>query len=98
MDLVTLDDLFGDLSLSEALSCNMVISCGILTCVLKTLVQKSWRSRFSSPIDLHYSAHALEMIKRERKKQTEPQQKKETSSIKLLSGQQTSGYFLSLNP
>lgn len=31
-------------------------------------------------------------------KQTEPKQKKKTSSIKLFSWQQTSGHFLSLNP
>lgn len=77
MDLTILDDPFGGPSVpwgpmelpSYFLFCT-------LSCVLKTLAQKSWRSSLSSLIDLEYFARALEMIKRERGKNKQNQNRK----------------------
>lgn len=52
-----------------------VPSCGILA-VLKTLAQKSLRSYLTSLIDLECSPHALGMIKRERGKNKQNQNRK----------------------
>ena len=53
-----------------------VTSCGILVCVLKSLAQRSLRSHLSSLMDLELSARALEMIKRERGKNKQNQNRK----------------------
>lgn len=64
-----------------------VTSCGSLVCVLKSLAQRSLRSHLSSLMDLEHSARALEMIKRERGKNKQNQNRK----IKPLPSSRSAG-------
>lgn len=53
-----------------------VTSCAVLACVLEIVAEKCWRSLLSSLTDVGPCAHALEMIKRERKEIKQNQSRK----------------------